>query len=270
MTYAATPSATSSPESASGPTPCVEQGGMTIAPSGPAPAPASPSRRRAKAAASTIRGISGPTSFGSLRSAGLTASLVSRLQQRARGSILYDLTWKLSATPSGHLIYRLRASGARTSASDFTGWPTPTTPSGGQTVPPGTSATGRRPDGSKSQVTLQNVALLAGWSTPTVSEGTGAKRAENKQGGESLRPQAQLAAWPTPMAGTPAQKGYNEAGNTDSSRRTVALATGSPAQTESGGQLRAGHSRWLMRIPPAWDDCGVTATQSMRKSRKTS
>lgn len=29
--------------------------------------------------------------------------------------------------------------------------------------------------------------------------------------------------WPTPMAGTPAQKGYNEAENTDSSRKTVAL-----------------------------------------------
>jgi hypothetical protein len=32
------------------------------------------------------------------------------------------------------------------------------------------------------------------------------------------------AGWPTPMAGTPAQKGYNEAGNNDSSRKTVALA----------------------------------------------
>ncbi len=32
-------------------------------------------------------------------------------------------------------------------------------------------------------------------------------------------------SWPTPMAGTPAQKGYNEAGNTDSSRKTVALAS---------------------------------------------
>lgn len=30
--------------------------------------------------------------------------------------------------------------------------------------------------------------------------------------------------WPTPMAGTPAQHGYNEAGNTGSSRATVALA----------------------------------------------
>jgi hypothetical protein len=32
-----------------------------------------------------------------------------------------------------------------------------------------------------------------------------------------------FGGWPTPMAGTPAQKGYNEAGNTDSSRKTTAL-----------------------------------------------
>lgn len=32
--------------------------------------------------------------------------------------------------------------------------------------------------------------------------------------------------WPTPMAGTPAPKGYNEAGNTDSGRKTVAVLRG--------------------------------------------
>jgi hypothetical protein len=32
--------------------------------------------------------------------------------------------------------------------------------------------------------------------------------------------------WPTPMAGTPAQHGYNAAGNTDSSRKTVAVLKG--------------------------------------------
>jgi len=32
-----------------------------------------------------------------------------------------------------------------------------------------------------------------------------------------------LAGWPTPMAGSPATEDYNEAGNTDSSRKTVAL-----------------------------------------------
>ena len=38
----------------------------------------------------------------------------------------------------------------------------------------------------------------------------------------TLRASSHAAVWPTPMAGTPSQEGYNEAGNTDSSRRTVA------------------------------------------------
>lgn len=42
------------------------------------------------------------------------------------------------------------------------GWPTPSTPSGGQTVPEGTTATGRTPDGRKLQVTLGNSAQLSG------------------------------------------------------------------------------------------------------------
>jgi hypothetical protein len=42
------------------------------------------------------------------------------------------------------------------------GWPTPATPSGGQTVPLGTTAQGITPDGRKLQVTTQNVALMAG------------------------------------------------------------------------------------------------------------
>jgi hypothetical protein len=38
------------------------------------------------------------------------------------------------------------------------------------------------------------------------------------------------------MAGTPAQKGYNEAGNTDSSRRTVALASWPTPNVPNGGR----------------------------------
>jgi hypothetical protein len=37
------------------------------------------------------------------------------------------------------------------------------------------------------------------------------------------------------MAGTPAQKGYNEAGNTDSSRKTVALVAGWPTTKRDDG-----------------------------------
>jgi hypothetical protein len=60
------------------------------------------------------------------------------------------------------------------------------------------------------------------------------------------RPYYQLAAsarrisgndcgsWATPMAGTPAQKGYNEAGNNDASRKTVALASWPTARQSDG------------------------------------
>lgn len=50
-------------------------------------------------------------------------------------------------------------------------------------------------------------------------------------------PDKGLIGWPTPMAGTPAQKGYNEAGNTDSSRKTVAVLKGwsTPDTNQRGG-----------------------------------
>ena len=38
--------------------------------------------------------------------------------------------------------------------------------------------------------------------------------------------------WPTPQAGSPATEKYNEAGNTDFSRKTVALVTGHVAPSE--------------------------------------
>ena len=74
-------------------------------------------------------GTYGRTGSISSSSAALRSSLVSRLKQRldTGGSILFKLTWKDAATPSGMPVSRLRASAHRTSDSGCGSWPTPQT-----------------------------------------------------------------------------------------------------------------------------------------------
>jgi len=273
--------AISSQEEASGATPCAFPGGTMTDLFGPDHAHVSPSVLPESKKASPTRATFGRNGFGSSASAGLTASLVSRLMMQTRGSILYRLTWRATATPSGRLIYRLRASAVPTSVNGSTGWPTVTTPSGGQSVPPGTTVTGRKPDGSKAQVTLKDAATFCGWGTPTANDATGSQYAYS-QGDHSkivlkLPGEAMACGWHTPMAtdGTKLDATLLIVLKRMEAGREIGLAmearlTGYTEEMASGARLNPALARWLMRLPPVFDACASTVTPLTRKSRPTS
>ena len=162
------------------------------------------------------------------------------------------------------------------------GWPTPTVTD---------AARGIEYDPMAKNMTLNMAAARSGWPTPRSSDGEKGSRTMDGCEAEIAR-KGRLddlpstvtwaAGWPTPhsnmMTGAGSQQedwGVNIQTAAQLCGPTRLTATGemligSSAAMESGGQLNPAHPRWLMGLPPEWDDCAVTAMQSLPKQRKRS
>ena len=161
-----------------------------------------------------MSGTSGPTGSASSELAARRLLWENRLQARLPwdGSTEYSMTWKRKVTPHGRVYYQLVASGRRTSGPGSSGlasgWTTP------QVADDNCSrrsqeSMDRWMNRSKRSAMLAADAQLAGWRSPTATDGTnGGPNARDRTGHPHLSMEAQLAGWPTPK--TPTGGGQGE------------------------------------------------------------
>ena len=295
-----TSNAISLPELQSGVTPCGSPDGQTTGKSGPDLAPASHSARPAKAKRSTTKGIFGQSSFGSSKHEDLSFALANRFRQltASLGSTLFKLTWTTRITPSGFSIPALRASEPRNKGTVCIGWPSPAATDGRRGGEQTEAMTGS---------SLVQWAAMAAWPTPQSSaESSGMRHARGVA--DTMTAVASLAGWPTAKPRdyrSENEASLNRPGHPPDLNKLVLLADGEQGSetmmrgnltllgqarltafgdqpigfllgpngweiVPASGQLNPAHSRWLMGLPPVWDGCGVTAMESLRKSRKRS
>lgn len=185
-----------------------------------------------------------------LRSSGPAGCLVKMLL----GSSIWRstrcfLTWKLSATPGGRLLFRLVPSTPSTEGTAARSWPTPTVVD----TYTGRMKSNQQKPGSAHSVNLADAVKM--WPTPSASDcgrtainphltRNGTIRHIGKNGHQSYaRLDAVAAMFPTPTASEAERggKGYRHGG----------LRC---AIQEENGQLNPVWVEWLMGFPPGWTD----------------
>ena len=193
--------------------------------SGPDPVLASLSARQAEQAGLLTSGTYGRTGIGSSNSAALQSSLANRLRAKTAsvGSILYRLTWKDRATPSGRLICALRASAwtgklpkaGNGYAGPFTIVSIPSYDPCFAILPIGLA----REISARAETIFASDSILSGWPTPDHHAGSGGRtpsdplnltRPSGSKVQVTINHAATLSGWPTPCTqdgpnGGPAQ-----------------------------------------------------------------
>ena len=230
MNCKATHSAISLQESESGVTRLGVLAGQTRPKSGLEVVPASRFQSQENAEELKTNDTFGQFGASSLESAVLQLSLENRLQEKMllTGSTMYKMTWRHRATQLGQRIFARQASVPRISGRD-------------------------------------SILLLKGWGTPVANPANGKPENFQKRKQKAVARGVKMGTTITDI-----QMQAKLVDLTNPVRLTASgeTLTGSNARMGTLGQLCPNHSRWLMALPPEWDEFAPTETLSVLKSRR--